>query len=51
MAQSPCTGPTSLTAGFNGTPIPAGDYLWFNSVLKVKLPAGSSQAVNIFLEM
>jgi hypothetical protein len=39
-----------LTAGFNGTPIPAGDYLWLNSVLKVKLPAGTSQLVSIFLD-
>jgi hypothetical protein len=26
----------SITANFNGTPIPGGDYIWFNSVLKVQ---------------
>lgn len=40
----------SLTAGFNGTPIPANSYLWFNSVLKVKLPAGTTGPVNLFLD-
>src|SRR5690242_7867952 len=51
MSQTPSsTGATSLTAGFNGTPIAAGSYLWFNSVLKVKLPSGTSQPVNIYLD-
>src|SRR5689334_1792927 len=31
---------TSLAAGFNGTSVAPGNTLWFNSVLKVKLPAG-----------
>jgi hypothetical protein len=28
-------GTCSITSNFNGTPIPAGDWIWFNSVLKV----------------
>src|SRR5689334_11293742 len=47
----PCTsGITSLAAGFNGTPIPAGNTLWFNSVVKPSFPAGvSGPGVTIFL--
>src|SRR5580698_264882 len=40
-AQS-CT----LTSNFNGTPIPAGDYVWFNSVVSVR--GLGSQPVNVF---
>jgi hypothetical protein len=32
QTQSGC----SIGANFNGTPIPGGDYIWFNSVLKVQ---------------
>jgi hypothetical protein len=32
QTQSGC----SISANFNGTPIPGGDYIWFNSVLKVQ---------------
>jgi hypothetical protein len=48
-AAQDSTGCTSLRAGFNGTSIPAGSTLWFNSVFKVKLPAGTNGPVNIFL--
>jgi hypothetical protein len=34
-AQSNSNGASSITSNFNGTPIPAGDWIWFNSVLKV----------------
>src|SRR5579859_989367 len=27
---------SAIAANFNGTPIPGGDYIWFNSVLKVQ---------------
>jgi hypothetical protein len=30
-----CADPSSITANFDGTPIPAGRTIWFNSVLKV----------------
>ena len=30
-----CADPSSITASFDGTPIPAGRTIWFNSVLKV----------------
>jgi hypothetical protein len=32
QTQSGC----SISANFNGTPIPGGDYIWFNSVLKIQ---------------
>ena len=32
QTQSGC----SISSNFNGTPIPGGDYIWFNSVLKVQ---------------
>src|SRR5438876_7400381 len=38
--------PSSIRYGFNGTPIPAGDYIWFNSVLKVS-GLGSTQTATI----
>ncbi len=28
--------PTSIQSNFNGTPIPAGDFIWFSSVIKVQ---------------
>jgi len=31
---SPCTGGSSISSNFNGTPIAAGNYIWFNSVVK-----------------
>src|SRR5258705_6644828 len=34
LAQSP-PGSSSITSNFNGTPIRGGDFIWFNSVLKV----------------
>ena len=33
-----CADPSSITANFDGTPIPAGRTIWFNSVLKVSGP-------------
>ncbi|HVT36097.1 MAG TPA: hypothetical protein VHE37_10945 [Nevskiaceae bacterium] len=30
-----CSARTSITSNFNGTRVPGGDYIWFNSVLKV----------------
>src|SRR5690349_12891339 len=30
------TGVTAITSNFNGTPIGPGDFIWFNSVLKVQ---------------
>lgn len=50
VAQGGTCGATSLTAGFNGTPIPVGTYLWFNNVLKPKFPAGTSDPVTIRLD-
>ncbi len=43
----PCVpNPTSIQSNFNGTPIPAGDFIWFSSVLKVQgLPSGQSATV------
>jgi hypothetical protein len=35
----PCTAQTSITSNFNGTSIHAGDYIWFNSVMKLSVPA------------
>ena len=29
-------GVSAISANFNGTPIPGGDFIWFNSVLKVQ---------------
>ena len=45
--SSVCTpNPTSIQSNFNGTAIPAGDYIWFSSVLKVQgLPSGQSATV------
>jgi len=38
--------PTSIRSNFNGTPIAAGDFIWFSSVLKVQgLPSGQSATV------
>jgi hypothetical protein len=37
----PCTSQTSITSNFNGTSIAAGDYIWFNSVMKLSGPAPS----------
>jgi hypothetical protein len=38
--------PTSIQSNFNGTPIPAGDFIWFSSVIKVQgLPSGQSATV------
>jgi hypothetical protein len=37
----PCAVNTSITSNFNGTSIPAGDYIWFNSVMKLSGPAPS----------
>jgi hypothetical protein len=36
----PCSGQTatSITGNFNGTPIPAGSFIWFNAVMKLKSP-------------
>jgi uncharacterized repeat protein (TIGR01451 family) len=31
-----CSGSGSITSNFNGTKIPGGDYIWFNSVANVK---------------
>ncbi len=46
----PCVpNPTSIQSNFNGTPIPAGDFIWFSSVLKVQgLPSG--QTATVFFE-
>src|SRR5213594_4397257 len=33
-----CADPSSITANFDGTPIPAGRTIWFNSVFKVSGP-------------
>jgi hypothetical protein len=46
-AATSSNGTTSMTVGFNGTPIPAGTYLWFNSVFKPSFAAGTS--VTIYL--
>jgi hypothetical protein len=35
-----------ITSNFNGTPIPAGDYVWFNSVVSVR--GLGAQTVNVF---
>lgn len=44
LAQSsdpdPCI--TGITSGFNGTPIAAGDYIWFNSVATIKPAKGTT---------
>lgn len=38
--------PTSIQSNFNGTPISAGDFIWFSSVIKVQgLPSGQSATV------
>jgi hypothetical protein len=34
--QQACTVSSSIASNFNGTPIPAGDFIWFTSVLKVQ---------------
>jgi hypothetical protein len=37
-----CTESTSISSNFNGTPIHAGNYIWFSSVLKAKnLPSNA----------
>lgn len=43
---SACT--TSISKGFNGTPIPAGSYLWFNSVVKATGLDGSPQILRFY---
>jgi hypothetical protein len=46
----PCdSGITALAAGFNGTAVAPGNTLWFNSVLKPNLPAGTSAPVIFYL--
>src|SRR5437899_1121865 len=38
VSQASCTGKSSIASNFNGTPIAGGDYIWFNSVMKLKSP-------------
>jgi hypothetical protein len=33
---------TSIGSNFNGTPIPAGRYIWFNAIVKVQRPANQA---------
>jgi Carboxypeptidase regulatory-like domain len=55
VAGTPSNGTTSMTVGFNGTPIPAGTdpaagpYIWFNSVFKPSFAAGTTYPVTIYL--
>jgi len=44
LAQSP-TGTSSITSNFNGTPIRGGDFIWFNSVIKVQGLNGAPAAI------
>ena len=38
---------SSISSDFNGNPIPSGDYVWFNSVVKLKSPAPVTSPLTI----
>lgn len=42
-----CEKPGSIASNFNGTAIRAGDWVWFNSVMKIKSPICNGQDVRI----